>query len=54
LLSVTPVPVLAAIPSLRTCGEQQKQSLYQRLEMAAALALMAAIPAMIVFSYYRG
>jgi len=54
LLSVTPVPILIAIPLLQTAAEQQKQCWYQRLQLAAALLLVAAIPAVTLISYYKG
>jgi len=54
LLSVTPVPVLVAIPVLQTAGEQRKQFWYRRLQTATALVLAAIVPAVILYTYYKG
>lgn len=54
LLSVTPLPILVAIPLLETAGSQQKQSWHQHLQTAVALLLMAAIPAITLVTYYKG
>lgn len=54
LLSVTPVPILVAVPSLQTAAEQQAQCWHQRLQLAAALLLMVIIPAVTLLAYYRG
>jgi len=54
LLSVTPVPILIAIPLLQSPAEQQRQGVYHRLQLAAVLLLAAAIPAVTLLSYYKG
>jgi capsular polysaccharide biosynthesis protein len=54
LLSVTPLPILVAIPVLQTVAERQKQAWHRRLQLAAALLLIAAIPAITLLSYYKG
>jgi protein tyrosine kinase modulator len=54
LLSVTPVPILVAIPLLQTPAEQQKQNWHGRLQLAAVVLLMTAIPAITILAYYRG
>ena len=54
LLSVTPVPILSAIPLLQSAADQQRQWWVFRLQMAAALLLIAAIPAVTLFTYYKG
>ena len=54
LLSVTPAPILVAIPELQTANEQHKQTWHYRLQMATGLLLMAAIPAITLFAYYKG
>jgi len=54
LLSVTPLPILAAIPGLQSSAEQQKTIWYQRLQLATALLLIAAIPVITLIVYYRG
>jgi uncharacterized protein involved in exopolysaccharide biosynthesis len=53
LLSVTPVPILVTIPLLQTAGEQEKQCWHRRLQLAAAVLLIAAIPAITLLSYYK-
>jgi len=54
LLSVTPVPVLIAIPLLQTPAEQERRAWHSRLQTAAAALLVAAIPAITALAYYRG
>ena len=54
LESVTPSPILVAIPLLATAVEQQRNFRYRRLELTAAFLLMVIIPAMTLFSYYKG
>ena len=54
LESVTPVPILIAIPILATAREQERQLRSHRLELTAAGFLVAAVSAMTLFSYYRG
>ena len=54
LESVTPVPILIAIPMLATAREQERQLRSHRLELTAAGFLVAAVSAMTLFSYYRG
>ena len=54
LLSVTPVPILSAIPLLQSAVDQHRQWWLFRLQMAAALLLIAAIPAVTLFTYYKG
>jgi capsular polysaccharide biosynthesis protein len=53
LLSVTPVPILVTIPLLQTAGEREKQCWHRRLQLAGAVLLIAAIPAITLFSYYK-
>lgn len=53
LLSVTPVPILVTIPLLQTAAEQYKHCWHRRLQMAAALLLVAAIPAITLLTYYK-
>ena len=48
------VPVLAGIPILQTTVEQRKQQLSRRAEAIAASVLAALIPAITLFTYYRG
>lgn len=48
------VPVLAGIPILQTAVEQRKQQLRRRAEAIAASVLAALIPAITLFTYYRG
>jgi len=48
------VPVLAGIPILQTTVEQRKQQLRRRAEAIAASVLAALIPAITLFTYYRG
>jgi polysaccharide biosynthesis transport protein len=52
--SLLAVPVLAGIPILQTPLEQRKQQLRRRAEAIAASALAALIPAITLFTYYRG
>jgi polysaccharide biosynthesis transport protein len=54
LLSVTPVPLLVAIPLLQTSAEQQTRTWRYRVEWAVAALLIIAIPAITVVAYYRG
>ena len=54
LLSVTPIPILSAIPLLQSAADQKRQSWFFRLQMAAALLLIAAIPAITLLTYYKG
>ena len=54
LESVTPVPILIAIPLLATASEQGRQLRYRRLQLTAAGLLMAMVSAMTLFSYYKG
>jgi len=54
LESVTPVPILIAVPLLATTREQERQLRSRRWELAAASFLVAAVSAMTLFSYYRG
>ena len=54
LLSVTPLPILSAIPVLSTAGAHPKQSWHYRLQIATALLLMATIPAITLVTYYQG
>lgn len=48
------VPVLAGIPMLETVVEQRRQQLRRRVEAVAASTLAMLIPAITVFTYYRG
>jgi polysaccharide chain length determinant protein (PEP-CTERM system associated) len=48
------VPVLAGIPILQTADEQRKQQLRRRAEAIAASVLVVLIPAITLFTYYRG
>jgi len=52
--SLLAVPVLAGIPVLQTADEQRKQQLRRRAEAIAASGLAALIPAITLFTYYRG
>jgi polysaccharide biosynthesis transport protein len=54
LLSVTPVPVLVAVPVLQTATEQQKSLWHRRLEFATVVLLVTLMPLITVFSYFRG
>jgi polysaccharide chain length determinant protein (PEP-CTERM system associated) len=48
------LPLLAAIPMLQTAVEQRKQQLRRRAEAIAASVLAVLIPAITLFTYYRG
>jgi len=48
------VPVLAGIPILLTADEQRRQQLRRRAEAIAASVLVVLIPAITLFTYYRG
>jgi succinoglycan biosynthesis transport protein ExoP len=54
LRDLLPIPILAGIPMLQTAVEQRRQQLHRRVEAIAASALMTLIPAMMIFTYYRG
>jgi polysaccharide biosynthesis transport protein len=54
LLSVTPVPILASIPLLQTAEEKSRACWKQRLQVSAALLIIAVIPALTLFTYYKG
>jgi uncharacterized protein involved in exopolysaccharide biosynthesis len=54
LLSVTPLPMLTAIPLLQTPAEQERRAWHFRLQMTAAALLITAIPAITALVYYRG
>lgn len=54
LRELVATPVLAGIPLLQTASEQQKQNWHHRLELVAGAALIAVIPAITLFTYYRG
>ena len=54
LLSVTPVPILAAIPLLQTPAEQERHAWRYHLQIAVAALLVTAIPAITLLTYYRG
>jgi polysaccharide biosynthesis transport protein len=54
LLSVTPVPILVAIPLLQTPAEQARRIWQYRLQMAAVTLLIIVIPAITLVAYYRG
>jgi polysaccharide chain length determinant protein (PEP-CTERM system associated) len=48
------LPVLAGIPILQTPFEEERQKLHRRVEAVAASVSMALIPAITVFTYFRG
>jgi polysaccharide biosynthesis transport protein len=48
------LPVLAGIPKLQTAVEERRQKLRRRVEVVAASASMALIPAVTLLSYFRG
>lgn len=48
------VPVLAGIPMLQTAVEQRGQQMRRRVEAIAASVLVTLIPAITLFTYYRG
>jgi capsular polysaccharide biosynthesis protein len=54
LLSVTPVPILVAIPLLQTPAEHARRIWQYRLQMAAVVLLTIVIPAITLVAYYRG
>ena len=54
LRSVTPVPVLGAVPVLQTATEQQRSLWHRRLEFATVVLLVTLMPLITVFSYFRG
>jgi len=54
LRDLVTAPVLARIPVLQTANEQRKLLWHRRLEAIAGLALIAVIPAITLFTYYRG
>lgn len=54
VLSVTPVPVLSAIPQLQSAVEQQRQQWFLWLQIAAALLLIASMPVVTLLAYYKG
>ena len=54
LLTVTPIPILVAIPALQSAADQRQTVWYQRLQLATALLLIAAIPIITLIAYYRG
>jgi len=54
LLTVTPVPILVAIPLLQTPDELEKHNWHARLQLAVAFLLITAIPAITLLAYYRG
>lgn len=54
LLSITPVPILVAIPLLQTPAEQERRSWHGRLQLAVVVLLITAIPAITILAYYRG
>ncbi len=54
LSDVIAVPVLAGIPMLQTAVEQRRQQLRWQVEAIAASVLVTLIPAITLFTYYRG
>jgi capsular polysaccharide biosynthesis protein len=46
-------PILGGIPLLQSESEERRARQYQQLEIVAASVLLAAIPAMTFFAYYR-
>lgn len=54
LLNVTPVPLLVAIPLMQTPAEQKRSNWHARFELAVAVLLITAIPAITILVYYRG
>jgi len=54
LRDLVAAPVLAGIPVLQTASEQQKQHRHRRLEAIAGATLIAVIPLMTLFTYFRG
>lgn len=54
LRNLLTVPVLVGIPLLQTAREQRKQDWRWRLEAMTAAALLAVMPIMTLFTYYRG
>ena len=54
LQSITPAPVLAAIPVLRTLSEQKRSIWHQRLEFTTASLLVTVIPLVTLYSYFKG
>jgi len=54
LRDLVAAPVLAGIPVLQTASEQQTQHRHRRLEAIAGATLIAVIPLMTLFTYFRG
>ncbi len=53
LREITSAPILGGIPLLRSESEKRRAHWYQQMETVAAAVLLAVIPAMTLFSYYR-
>lgn len=54
LQSITPAPVLVAIPRLQTTAEHKRYLWQRRLEFVTALLLVAMLPLFTIYSYFRG
>ena len=52
--TVTPMPILSAIPLLQTPVERQRSDCYRRLEFTTALLLVATLPLVTAYTYFRG